>query len=343
MSADSYCGPKSSVALCTCLRTAIVSAVRNQALLCADVCGLLLFQRSDIERCSVRMPADCYCFSCPTSSVALCRCLRTAIVSAVRTRALLCADVCGLLLFQQPEVERCSMQMSADCYCFSRPTLSVALCRRLRTAIVSAIQSRALLSADVCGLLLFQRSRALLCADVCGLLLFQRSDVERCSVQMSADCYCFSGPNSSVALCRCLRTAIVSAVRGRALLCADVCGLLLFQRSEVERCFVQMSADCYCFSGPKSSVALCRCLRTAIVSAVRGRALLCADVCGLLLFQRSDVERCSVQMSAACSRSSGLMLNPHRSKFLPAAIVSAVATTSSLQSSTSSGGRVVRR
>ena len=206
MSADSYCGPKSSVALCTCLRTAIVSAVRNQALLCADVCGLLLFQRSDIERCSVRMPADCYCFSCPTSSVALCR--------------------------------------YADCYCFSGLKSSVALCSYLRTAIVSAVRNRALLCADVCGLLLFQRSeiercfvsavrsRQLLCAHVCGLLLFQRSEIERCALLMSADCYCFSGPKSSVTLCRCLRT------------------------------------DCYCFSGPRWSVALCRYLRTALVSAV---------------------------------------------------------------------------
>ena len=196
-----------------------------------------------------------YCFSGPKSRVALCRCLRTAIVSAGRSRALLCADVCGLLLFQRSEVAHCSVQMSADCYCFSCPESSVALCRCLRTAIVSAVQSRALRCADVMR---------------CGLLLFQQAEIEHCSVQMSA-------------LCRCLRTAIVSAVRNRAFLCADVCGLLLFQRSEVARCAVQMSADCYCFSCPKSSVARCRCLRTAIVSAVRNRALLYADVCGLLL------------------------------------------------------------
>ena len=200
----------------------------------------------------------------------------------------------GPLSFQQSpplQSKTNSDDVSLHRYCFSGPKSRVALCRCLRTAIVSA-----------------GRSRALLCADVCGLLLFQRSEVERCSLLMSADCYCFSGPKSSVALCRCLRTAIVSAVRSRALLCADVCGLLLVQLSGIERCSVQMSADCYCFSCPKSSVALCRCprtvqmsadcycfscpkssvarcrcLRTAIVSAVRNRALLYADVCGLLL------------------------------------------------------------
>ena len=204
-------------------------------------------------------------------------------------------------MFLQSVDGRCSMQMSAECYCFSNPSMSV------------------------------------LCADICGLLLFQRSVVEHCSVEMSADCYCFSCRTSSVALC------IVSAVRSRALLCADVCGLLLFQRSEIEHSSVQMSADCYCFSGPKSRVALCRCLRTAIVSAVRSRALRGADVCGLLLFQQSEIEHCSTQMSADCYCSSSRMLNPHRSKVLPTAFVSAVATASSLQSSTSSGGRVVRR
>ena len=238
-------------------------------MLCADICELLLFQRSEIEHCSVQISTDCYCFSRPKSSVTLCRCmcLRTAIVSAVRTRVAFCRCL------------RTAIVSAVE---------SVTLCRCLRTAIVSAV-----------------RCRALLCADVCGLLLFQRSELERCSVQMSADCYCFSNPNSSVALCRCLRTAIVSAVRGRALLCADVCGLLLFQQSEVQRCSVQMCADCYCFSGPTSSVALCRCLRTAIVSAVRSRASLCADVCGLLLFQLSEVERCAVQMSADCYCFSG--------------------------------------
>ena len=156
-----------------------------------------MFQQFAVEHCSVHMPADCYCFSRPKSSVALCRCLRTAIVSwaaivsAVQNRALLCHDICELLVFQQTDVERalqisadrrpllfqqsvnerCSMQMSAECYCFSNPSMSV------------------------------------LCADVCGLLLFQRSVVEHCSVEMSADCYCFSCRTSSVALC------IVSAVR----------------------------------------------------------------------------------------------------------------------------------
>ena len=103
---------------------------------------------------------------------------------------------------------------------------------------------------------------------------------------IAAVCFCFSK-----------RTAVVSAVptspiQDKFRWC--FLGPLLFQLSEIERCSVQMSADCCCFSGPKSSVALCRCLRTAIVSAVRSRALLCADVCGLLLFQRSEVERCSV-------------------------------------------------
>ena len=168
---------------------------------------------------------------------------------ALSSRSSIFKHCCCLLLFQQ-----------TDRYGFSSPHLSNR--RQIKmiflwTAIVSAVQNR-----------------ALLCADVCGLLLFQRSEVERCSVQMSADCYCFSNPRLSAALCRCLRTAIVSAVRSRALLRAHVCGLLLFQRSDLERCFVQMSADCYCFSGPNSSVALCRYLRTAIVSAVRGLSLI---------------------------------------------------------------------
>ena len=162
------------------------------------------------------------------------------------------------------------MFQQTDQYGFSSPHLSNQ--RQIKmmflwTAIVSAVQNR-----------------ALLCAHVCGQLL--RSEIECCSVHMSADCYCFSGPKSSIALCRCLRTAIVSAVRHRALLCADacglllfqlsdiercslqMCGLLLFQRSEVERCAVLISADCYCFSSPKSSIALRRCLRTAIALAV---------------------------------------------------------------------------
>ena len=204
----------------------------------------------------------------------------------------------GPLSFQQSpplQSKTNSDDVSLHRYCFSGPKSRVALCRCLRTAIVSA-----------------GRSRALLCADVCGLLLFQRSEVAHCSVQMSAGCYWFSCPESNVALCRCLRTAIVSAVRNRALRCADVRGL-------------------------------CRCLRTAIVSAVRSRALRGADVCGLLLFQQSEIEHCSTQMSADCYCSSSRMLNPHRSKVLPTAFVSAVATASSLQSSTSSGGRVVRR
>ena len=124
----------------------------------------------------------------------------------------------GPLSFQQSpplQSKTNSDDVSLHRYCFSGPKSRVALCRCLRTAIVSA-----------------GRSRALLCADVCGLLLFQRSEVERCSLLMSADCYCFSGPKSSVTLCRCLRT------------------------------------DCYCFSGPRWSVALCRYLRTALVSAV---------------------------------------------------------------------------
>ena len=127
-----YCfsGPKSRVALCRCLRTAIVSAGRSRALLCADVCGLLLFQRSEVEHRFVQMSADCYCFSCPESSVALCRCLRTAIVSAVQSRALLVSAVRN---------QACSVQMSADCYCFSGPKSSIALCTSLRTAIVSAV------------------------------------------------------------------------------------------------------------------------------------------------------------------------------------------------------------
>ena len=179
-----------------------------------------------------------------------------------------------------------------------------------------------------------------------GPLSFQQSpplQSKTNSDDVSLHRYCFSGPKSRVALCRCLRTAIVSAGRSRALLCADVCGLLLFQRSEVAHCSVQMSAGCYWFSCPESNVALCRCLRTAIVSAVRSRALRGADVCGLLLFQQSEIEHCSTQMSADCYCSSSRMLNPHRSKVLPTAFVSAVATASSLQSSTSSGGRVVRR
>ena len=163
----------------------------SMSVLCADVCGLLLFQRSVVEHCSVEMSADCYCFSCRTSSVALC------IVSAVRSRALLCAVVCGLLLFQQSEVERCSrrclraaivsavrsrassVQLSADWYSFSRPVQS-ALC------------------PDVCGSLLFQQSDVERCSvpDVCCLLLFQQSNVEPCSVQSPTDPYCFSSRHS---------------------------------------------------------------------------------------------------------------------------------------------------
>ena len=165
------------------LCTAIVLAVQSRALLCADVCGLLLFQQAEVERCSVQMSADCYCFSGPKSRIALCRCLRAAIGSAVRNRTLLCADVCGLLLFQLSEIERCAVQMSADC------------------------------------------------ADVCGLLLFQLSEVERCAVQMSADCYCFSSPKSSIALRRCLRTAIALAVECWTLIGRKFYRLLLFQQS----------------------------------------------------------------------------------------------------------------
>ena len=144
-----------------------------------------------------------------------------------------------MLLFQQ--TDRCR---------FSSPHLSNP--RRVQmmllwTAIVSAVQHRALLCHDICELLVFQQSgvkRALQISADRRPLLFQQSVDERCSMQMSAKCYCFSNPSMSV-------------------LCADVCGLLLFQRSVVEHCSVEMSADCYCFSCRTSSVALC------IVSAVR--------------------------------------------------------------------------
>ena len=148
------------------------------------------------------------------------------------------------------------MFQQTDQYGFSSPHLSNQ--RQIKmmflwTAIVSAVQNRALLCHDICELLVFQQTdveRALQISADRRPLLFQQSVDERCSMQMSAKCYCFSNPSMSV-------------------LCADVCGLLLFQRSVVEHCSVEMSADCYCFSSRTSSVALCSCLRTAIVSAVR--------------------------------------------------------------------------
>ena len=159
-----------------------------------------------------------------------------------------------------------------------------------------------------------------------GPLSFQQSpplQSKTNSDDVSLHRYCFSGPKSRVALCRCLRTAIVSAGRSRALLCADVCGLLLFQLSEVERCAVQMSADCYCFSSPKSSIALRRCLRTAIALAVECWTLIGRKFYRLLLFQQSPLHHLSsqarVQVDESCAdnmcsltRLNQLRVNIHR-------------------------------
>ena len=159
----------------------------------------------------------------------------------------------------------------------------------------------------------------------CCLLLFQQTDRYR-----------FSSPHLSnrrqiqmMFLC----TAIVLAVQSRALLCADVCGLLLFQQAEVERCSVQMSADCYCFSGPKSrvarfscpksSIALRRCLRTAIALAVECWTLIGRKFYRLLLFQQSPLHHLSsqarVQVDESCAdnmcsltRLNQLRVNIHR-------------------------------
>ena len=159
-----------------------------------------------------------------------------------------------------------------------------------------------------------------------GPLSFQQSpplQSKTNSDDVSLHRYCFSGPKSRVALCRCLRTAIVSAVRSRTSLCADVCGLLLFQLSEVERCAVQMSADCYCFSSPKSSIALRRCLRTAIALAVECWTLIGRKFYRLLLFQQSPLHHLSsqarVQVDESCAdnmcsltRLNQLRVNIHR-------------------------------
>ena len=136
------------------------------------------------------------------SSDALCRCLLTAIVSAVRCRAMHYASIFRLLLFQQPEVERCPLQMPAKCYCFS--------------------------------------SSKALCADIFWLLLLQQPEVERAFVTASSRCYCFSSLKTNDALCRlqihshcyCFSSSHSST---RATLCADIFWLLFLQLADVER------------------------------------------------------------------------------------------------------------
>ena len=163
-----------------------------------------------------------YCFSSQSRHADL-RCFSFSMPK--RKLAMLSADICWLLLLQQPEDMRCGMQISLDCYRFSSPNSSDALCRYPLTAIVSAV-------ADICYLLLFQQSKVEQCSAhiSSGSSCFSKSE---CIAHRSAGCYCFSRFKPTNALYRHPLAA-----------------------TKIEPCFLQASFGCYCFSEPMSTDAV---------------------------------------------------------------------------------------